>query len=75
MFYPSPATSELTITLDKTISNANIAIYNSLGMLVKIINNVNTNTKVDVSAFAKGNYSVKVTSSGKEYTQRFSVIK
>ncbi|MDQ3050658.1 MAG: T9SS type A sorting domain-containing protein [Bacteroidota bacterium] len=73
--YPSPATSELTITLDKTISNANIAIYNSLGMLVKIINNVNTNTKVDVSAFAKGNYSVKVTSSGKEYTQRFSVIK
>ena len=73
--YPSPATSELTITLDQSINNANVAIYNSLGMLVNTINNVNGNTKVDVSAFAKGIYTVKVTSNSKEYTQCFTVIK
>ncbi len=73
--YPSPATSDLTITLDKSISTADIAIYNSIGMLVNSINNVNGITKVDVSAFAKGIYTVKVISSGKEYTQRFTVTK
>jgi len=73
--YPSPATSELTVTLDQSINNANVAIYNSLGMLVNTFNNVKGTSKVDVSAFAKGIYTLKVTSNGKEYTQRFSVVK
>jgi hypothetical protein len=73
--YPSPASSEITISLNASVNNANVTIYNAVGGLVKTINNANGATKVDVSTFAKGIYTVKVTSNGKALTQRFTVIK
>lgn len=73
--YPSPATSELYVNLDKTISNAQVSVYNSLGMLINSISNVNGSLKLDVTKFAKGVYTVKVTGNGNEYTQRFTVVK
>lgn len=73
--FPSPASTEINIRLDQSVKNANIEIYNSVGMLVKSLNNVNDMTKVDVSGFAKGIYSVMVTANGKAFTQRFSVAK
>jgi len=73
--YPSPATSELNINIDNSITNAKITIFNSMGMLVNTIDNVNSSLKLDVSGFAHGIYTIKVTSNNKEYTKRFTVIK
>jgi len=73
--YPSPANNEVNIRLNDSFTNAKVEIYNSSSQLVKTIRNVNGLTKVDISAFANGLYSIKVSDNGKEFTQRFSVVK
>lgn len=73
--YPSPTSNEVNIRLDNTVRNARVDIYNSIGMLVKSFNNVNDVTRVDVSSYAKGIYSVVVSAEGKSYTNRFTVAK
>jgi len=71
--YPSPTSSELNIQLNKDVKNAKVDMYNSIGALVKTINNVTTSAKVDVSNFASGIYTLMVTADGKSYSKRFSV--
>ena len=73
--YPSPTSNEVNIRLDNTLKNARVDIYNAIGKLVKTFNNVNDVTRVDVSTYATGIYSVLVSSNGKSYTNRFSVAK
>lgn len=73
--YPSPTSNEVNIRLDNTLKNARVDIYNAIGKLVKTFNNVNDVTRVDVSTYATGIYSVLVSSNGKSYTNRFTVAK
>ncbi len=73
--YPSPASSEINIRLEESLRNAKVEIFNAIGMLVKSMENVNDQVKVDVSAFAKGIYTVMVTTESKSFTKRFSVAK
>ena len=73
--FPSPAVNEVNIRLDNQLKNSNIAVYNSIGALVSSINNVNGNTKLDVSTFAHGIYTVIVSAEGKSYSKRFTIAK
>ncbi len=73
--YPSPASNQLTVSLDATIDNAGIEIYNATGSLVKSVKNAEGEVKVDVSSLAKGIYTLKVTAGSKMITKRFSVAR
>lgn len=73
--FPSPASSEVNIRLDRSLNNAKVEMFNSVGMLVKSMTNVNDLAKIDVSGYSAGIYTVMVTANGKSFTQRFSVSK
>ncbi|WP_375239414.1 S8/S53 family peptidase [Aurantibacter sp.] len=62
--YPNPAKSVLNI---KTKSNhsKNISIYSILGKKIKEINSTNSHTTINLSAFSKGIYLVKIKSEDK----------
>ncbi|MDD4848561.1 MAG: T9SS type A sorting domain-containing protein [Bacteroidales bacterium] len=54
---PNPAKSNVTINVSET---ATIEIYNTVGQLVKVINNAQGSVSVDVSSMANGVYLVNV---------------
>lgn len=57
--YPNPATTSVTIQLQEELPIQKVAIYNSLGQLLKTI----TTTTVDTSNLSQGVYIVKVQTS------------
>ncbi|NQW29075.1 MAG: T9SS type A sorting domain-containing protein [Ignavibacteria bacterium] len=63
--YPSPFTNEITIHSDKPFINSRIAIYNSLGQQIKIIENVSgNNVAVDFRNHTDHLYIVSIISNG-----------
>ncbi len=71
--YPNPAYNELTIELESSLS-PKIEIYNTLGALVLSKMGETGSTKLDLSAFSKGVYSV-VVSNGNVKQYRKLILK
>ncbi|WP_432673307.1 T9SS type A sorting domain-containing protein [Flavobacterium sp. SM2513] len=67
--YPTK-TSGLIYTTTNTLSNHEIAVYNSLGQLVK---SSNTNSSIDISRQSKGLYFISI--SRNNFSQTFKIIK
>lgn len=64
--YPNPTVDAITITSDKLVETATVAIYNVQGMLVasqKIDNNISTTT-INVNNLPAGNYVAAVFNKG-----------
>ncbi len=62
MVYPNPSNSSITIQLPNNITNeiTSITITNMMGIKVYENVNYNSNTPIDISAFANGMYLVSV---------------
>ena len=58
--YPNPANDEVTIELGIGMKDLNITIYNMVGELVYSSEMTNQQKMIDISAFAKGIYTVEV---------------
>lgn len=59
--YPNPVSDKLNIIFDKSYTNTNIEIQNSVGQTVKSINAVNSyNTLIDLSDFERGLYFIRI---------------
>jgi hypothetical protein len=75
--YPNPASKELTISLDATIGDYTVSVYDLTGK--KLVENTvkattgTQKTTVDVSKLAKGNYLVSVSTASQSYTKHFVV--
>ncbi|AZQ63793.1 PKD domain-containing protein [Flammeovirga pectinis] len=69
--YPNPATDVVNVVANNIVK---IAIYNTSGQLVKIVNKKNTATKVSVSKLNKGIYIFMLTTKeGKSVTRKVRV--
>ena len=66
--YPNPATSQINIITDQTISE--ITVYSITGQQMLKLGNTNT---VDVSGLAAGNYSLKIVTEGGVFVERVVV--
>lgn len=58
--YPNPASHKLNIDFDVEFNHASIEVYNAIGTLIKnelILNNQNT---IDIAAFTKGIYILRI---------------
>jgi type IX secretion system substrate protein len=75
--YPVPAVNQLNVRLGASATNMHIEIYDILGnkLLVQNINDGTVLLPVDVSAFANGNYLLKLVGSGGQKTSKFTVDK
>jgi len=69
-FYPNPTNNILNITLPNNNSNSEIRIINILGEAVLIENRNEVNSKIDVSALAKGIYVLEIRNREKIITQK-----
>ena len=70
--YPNPASTSLNIELAEGMEIENIEILSIEGKLIK---QVSTSNKVDVSALINGQYILKVITSKGILRKRFSVLK
>ena len=68
--YPNPALNEVTVELSD-FQLYKINVYNSMGVLLKTINNTTT-TRIDMSAWASGAYIIEIVDAkkGNGYMQR-----
>jgi hypothetical protein len=64
--YPDPAVDNITIEASQ---NVIIKITNIQGQLIKIFNSTGNKTNIDVSAFARGVYIIRI-DTGKEIMVR-----
>ena len=73
LLFPNPANDKITISIDKTdaINNSEVAIYDIQGRLLYNQSIVNANVEVNISAFAKGMYIVKVSNNNKITASKF----
>lgn len=71
--YPNPASEILNLVFEKAEAST-IAIVNSLGSTVKLINSTDITTSIDISDLANGVYNVKLFSEGKQSSVRKLVI-
>ncbi|ESU21185.1 hypothetical protein FEDK69T_25520 [Flavobacterium enshiense DK69] len=62
MIYPNPVKNRLTIEATETLNISSIRIYNQLGQLVLDVPNVQSISKLDVSALSSGTYFIKINS-------------
>lgn len=59
--FPNPASSQINLSLDKNLENANLKIISIVGQIVLEKKNISgTNFSLDVSKLAKGTYIVKI---------------
>ncbi|MEO7311130.1 MAG: pectinesterase family protein [Chitinophagaceae bacterium] len=72
--YPNPSTSFITITHSKANTNAVVAVYAADGrqLIVKKLQKGATQTAVDVSALASGNYWLKYDDNGNVSSTKFT---
>lgn len=75
--YPVPAGNQLNVSLGAPANNVHIEIYDILGnkILAQNINDGAMLLPIDVSAFANGNYLLKLVGSGGQKTSKFTVDK
>ena len=70
--YPNPTTG--IITIEGTM-NADITVMNMIGDIIYQNNNASQNTIIDLSAYAAGNYIVKIINDNKVSTQKIILTK
>ncbi len=71
---PNPTTGLTKINFNSSVTLANVKVYNALGQVVLENNNSNTSEiDVDLTAFAKGIYSIKVSYDGNIVTKKLIV--
>jgi len=75
--YPNPVTSEFNIQLIDETSNYDVAVYNTLGILVFESNNLlsNNNNSINISQLNSGIYFVRITNTENEVYQKRLVKK
>jgi hypothetical protein len=75
--YPNPTSSQLFVEIEKNTegatSTSNLKIFDAVGRLVQAQQNVNDAASINVSAFAKGIYMLKVERGGKYLVKKFIV--
>ncbi|MFH0893259.1 MAG: M6 family metalloprotease domain-containing protein [Bacteroidota bacterium] len=71
MVYPNPTFGRLTIDLGLNTSDADIQIFNLLGeSLIKVNNNGQQKTTIDLNALPNGVYCIRIFYAGKIYNTR-----
>jgi len=74
--YPNPANSKINIYTEGKNDIKTISIYNSLGQLMILSNEVSAKTTFNTSSYENGIYFVKIfTSSNQIITKKFTVLK
>ena len=58
--YPNPASSEVTLVLERFVSNASVIVYNQLGQVMLTQDMETLTTGVSVQHLPKGVYFVQV---------------
>jgi hypothetical protein len=71
ILYPNPATTELNLQTTTEFIGSDLIIFDALGKQIHKQQILSTNTRISTSAFAAGNYVVKVG----EGVKRFEVVK
>jgi Secretion system C-terminal sorting domain len=75
--YPNPVNTQLLVEIDQNTegssSTANVTIFDATGRLIQAQKNVNDVLRVDVSAYARGIYILKVEKGGKYLVKKFIV--
>ncbi|HEY4784470.1 MAG TPA: T9SS type A sorting domain-containing protein, partial [Bacteroidales bacterium] len=61
--YPNPVSDQMTISLEKMLTNASVSVYSLTGQLVSSVQIESTRTDIDVSSLKPGIYIVKIMSS------------
>ena len=69
--YPNPARDAINIMMDASlINNTTIELYDAIGKLVIAEKVVNVQTTIKIDALAKGIYTVRILSEGKQVSRR-----
>lgn len=71
--YPNPAVSYFNITPPSDELGYQLKIYTTGGQLVYSENNLNGNTSIDASAFAKGNYIVELWQGNQKHIEKLLI--
>jgi len=58
--FPNPAKDQVTVQLELPVRDLTVRIYNMMGQIVYQNELTNTKTSIDISAFAKGVYTLEV---------------
>ena len=70
--YPNPADNNISIEIrDHDDEEAIISIYNTLG--IKVLEQRNTNSDIDISSYTPGLYFVKVNCKDKTYIKKLII--
>ena len=70
--FPNPSTGVFNVS---NVANASITVYNTLGEVVKDVQNASYNTALDLSDCAKGAYLVKIISNEKVITKTIQLTR
>jgi hypothetical protein len=68
ILYPNPATTELNLQTTAELIGSDLFIFDALGKQIHKQQIISTNTRINTSAFAAGNYVVKVGEGVKKFT-------
>jgi hypothetical protein len=71
ILYPNPATTELNLQITSDLIGSDLFVFDALGKQILKQQILSTNTRINTSAFAAGNYVVKVGG----VVKRFEVVK
>lgn len=72
--YPNPATTEITVTLNKECSNCVFELVNSLGQTVRSERLQSYENRISISSFANGVYHIRVKSDkGSQFIQKLVI--
>lgn len=70
--YPNPATNYVKVA---NAEGAAISVINNIGQVIANISNASADQEINVSAFAKGIYTIRIVNDGNVVTRQFSVNK
>jgi hypothetical protein len=68
ILYPNPATTELNLQTTSELIGSDLFVFDALGKQILKQQILSTNTRINTSAFAVGNYVVKVGGGVKKFT-------
>jgi hypothetical protein len=76
VLYPNPATNTININVASGVSLQSVSIYNTLGQLVKTLDDTDLNAllPLDVSVLKTGTYFMKINSNNGKTTKKFVKI-
>jgi hypothetical protein len=73
--YPNPASSDLSVRMNRPFDNANVQVINALGAVVLESKITTAVTGVSISTLNSGLYTAKITVDGVDVYKRFTVSK